>query len=81
MKNFYFLLFFFATEISTATSERTTSTKFQLKRKKKHLQKDIKYLQDRILYEEANAEEPAKLYGSLKELELVNQKIKKLSHK
>ncbi len=81
MKILYVVLFVLTTEITVAQSKITTQTKSELKRKKKRLQKDIKYFQDKMLYSEANSDEPAKLYGSLAELKEVNEKINKLSRK
>ena len=75
---FYLLLFLFSIEI-TAKSEITTQKKSALIRKKKGIQKNITTLQNKMLYEEANAEEPAKLYGLLEELHQVNLAIKKIS--
>jgi hypothetical protein len=81
MKIMYCLLLLLTGEITIAASQKAPQTKSQLKRKKKSLEKEIKYLQDKMLYQHANADEPAKLYGSLEELKQVNEKIKTLSRK
>lgn len=81
MKILYMFLFLLTTEITIAAPEKAPQTKSQLQRKKKRLEKDIKYLQDKMLYQEANADEPAELYGYLAELKEVNEKIKTLSRK
>lgn len=68
---------------NTSDSKKYCELNFEEKRsqlecQRIYLEKNISYLQDKINNEEAFGNEPAKLYGFLRELKKVNRKLKRI---
>jgi hypothetical protein len=79
MKKHYIFLLLISAQMIVTTCQKPTRNMAQLNRERKRLERKIKYLEDRMLYQEANAEEPAELYDAREQLNKVQDDMKNLT--